>query len=197
MKATSLKRKKTVFYKGALALHITAALLFSACAGGTKNRPATIDGISVEVCSREKILYKSLAFLKGHEPLSYKCLNRFVKQVGYSIIPERSYPFYDTIYVAPEALARGPVYSSSVIVHELLHIIFYNIRKGTRPEDIPCLKSLLARHDLTLSQIKNFSPREEEVTVLNLQLKFLLKHGTPEDAAYQRLKIRERKKMQR
>ncbi|MCP4134030.1 MAG: hypothetical protein GY754_23870 [bacterium] len=133
---------------------------------------------------------KSIRFIKQHDPASYTFLKMFVKEIRFSTYYyTRSYPFYDTIYMAGYALDRGAAYGASVIVHELYHIIFQQVR-NKKGKLAPEVRNFLESGGVDYQAILNMNKKKEEKIVHVLQLKFLQKYGPKADIKYQELRIK-------
>lgn len=131
----------------------------------------------------------ALDILKQNRPDYYICLKRFVRTIEYSIYyRERSYPFYDTIYVSTAALERGVIYGSSVILHELCHIVLQGVRKNVKRYGDYC--GCFPKYPLTLKQIKGMKKSKEEKFCHTIQFHYLEKYGSKKDREYQKMRIK-------
>ncbi len=138
-------------------------------------------GLDIKVC---------LLFIKTNEKKIYSLLKIFVKKIQYSpYYYSRSFPYYDTINISEFSLERGVVHASSVIIHELYHIIFQKIRNDKRIFG-NSLKKFLNEKGITLHDILKMTSEREEKLIYRLQLDFILKYGGKKDIDYQKKRMK-------
>lgn len=149
---------------------------------------ARFDGIGVPDRSRYPEIVAALALLKDREAVIYGALRKHVRVIDISLHYDSSGPYYDTIYLAEYALTRGAPYAASVIYHELIHVALNDCRRGV-PRDRET-DSLLGSLGLREAGLRDMGRRDEELLAHTAQEKFLLKHGSPSDIEYQRLRMK-------
>ncbi len=152
--------------------------------------PETVhDGFIIQKRVKNLDIAGSLDFIRDREYPLYMVLKACVKKIQYSpYFYTRSYPFYDEINVSEFSLERGNAHAASVIIHELIHVMFQKIRndKGIRES---LIGDFIAGKGLDYGGLVRMSSREEEAFAYRAQLAFLDRHGSERDRLYQRLRM--------
>lgn len=87
-----------------------------------------------------------------------------------------------------DPLERGRHHAASVILHELLHIFFWNIRSGLGPHE-GTMADFLSMAGVKYADILGMDRISEERAAYLLQLEFLKRHGSRRDVEYQELRM--------
>lgn len=163
----------------------------AACACGCG---AVHNGPIINARGHEDAIRDSLAFLEEREPPVHALVVSQVKKITWKGDPFWSLTVYpDHVILSTNSMKRGTIYLSSLLYHELNHIMIRKLRDGRlRPDEDKAIREhYRLREKVSPDSLISLSRYEEEKLIHELQLKFLIRHGDGENAELQKLNIRQ------